>query len=92
LDNWNKIEFIFSHKLHISPIDLQQLEFYRIQYLLKEYEEYIQKENEEYEKQKKEAERKSKSTSIGQSNYGGIKIPKVEMPKMDIPKFNMPKY
>jgi hypothetical protein len=86
LDNWNKIEFIFAHKLHISPIDLQQLEFYRIQYILKEFEEYVKKENDEYEKQQKEAERKSK-TSSSSVNYGGFKVPKFDVPKFDIPKY-----
>jgi hypothetical protein len=84
LDNWNKIEFIFCHKLHVSPIDLQKLEFYRIQYILKEFEEYIDKENKEYEKQKRDADRQSK---IKPPSFGGF-----QMPKFDPPKFDMPKY
>jgi len=84
LTSWFKIEFIFSHKLHISPIDLQQLEFYRIQYILKEFEEYVDKENTEIERQKKEAERQSKSMNISQ---GTFKTPKFEVPKFDAPKY-----
>lgn len=86
LASWSKIEFIFAHKLHISPIDLQELEFYRIQYILKEYEEYVEKENQEYQKQQKDAERQSKVPSMQQSNYGGFKIPKFDVPKFDVPK------
>ena len=43
--NWNKIEFIFSFKLHIPPSELERLEFYRIEYILKEYQEHVEKEN-----------------------------------------------
>jgi hypothetical protein len=86
LDNWNKIEFIFCHKLHISPIDLQQLEFYRIQYILKEFEEYVERENREYEKQQRDTERQSKMSNAS-PNFGGFKVPKFEVPKFDIPKF-----
>lgn len=80
MDNWNKIEFIFCHKLHISPIDLQQLEFYRIQYILKEFEEYVDRENKEYEKQKRDADKQQKSMK---SNFS--------IPKFETPKFNTPK-
>lgn len=86
MDNWNKIEFIFCHKLNISPINLQQLEFYRIHYILKEYEEYIERENKEYEKQQREAERQSKRSSTS-PNFGGFKVPKFEVPKFETPKF-----
>ena len=85
LTNWYKIEFIFAHKLNTSPVDLRQLEFYTIQLLLKEYEEYIDRENKEYEKQQREAERKSGANSG--TNFGGFKVP-----KFDVPKFNVPKY
>ena len=83
LNNWNKIEFIFAHKLHISPIDLQELEFYRIEYILKQYEEYVQKENDEYQKQQKDVDKQYKSQQI---NYGGFKAPKIEIPKISVPK------
>lgn len=79
MDNWNKIEFIFCHKLHVSPIDLQQLEFYRIQFILKEYEEYIDRENKEYEKQKRESEKQSKA--MKPPNFGSFQMPKFETPK-----------
>ena len=86
MDNWNKIEFIFAHKLHISPIDLQELEFYRIQYMLKEFEEYVERENTEYEKQKREAEKQTKAVKSGTSNFGGFQVPKFETPKFTLPK------
>ena len=87
MDNWNKIEFIFAHKLHISPIDLQQLEFYRIQFILKEFEEYVERENREYEKQHRDAEKQSKSMKSGSTSFGGFQIPKFEPPKCTTPKF-----
>lgn len=82
MENWNKIEFIACFKLHISPKDLEQLEYYRIHYILKEYEEYIKEEQKEAEKQEREAEKKSKGTSFGNFN-----IPKFEVPKFQPPKF-----
>jgi len=82
LQNWSKIEFIFSHKLHINPIILRELEYYTIYNILKEYEDYIDKENKEYEKQQREAEKQ----------YGGFKSPKdIKPPKLNIPKINTPK-
>jgi hypothetical protein len=88
LDNWNKIEFIFCFKLRISPIDLEKLEFYHIQYILKQYEEHIDRENKEYEKQQKETDKKYQSSNLKLPNnpYGDFKIPKYEMPKFNIPK------
>ena len=86
MDNWNKIEFIFCHKLHVSPIDLQTLEFYRIQYLLKEFEEYVDRENKEYQKQNKEIEKQQKSMKAPTSGFGGVSTPKFDIPKFDIPK------
>lgn len=86
MDNWNKIEFIFCHKLHVSPIDLQQLEFYRIQYILKEFEEYVDKENREYEKQQKMANAQTQNYKSSTSNFGGFKIPEFKMPNINPPK------
>jgi hypothetical protein len=82
LDNWNKIEFIFAFKLHIPPSELERLEFYRIQYLIKEYEEHVQKENKEYEKQQKATDK-----SFKPPNMGDFKQPKFEMPKFQMPKY-----
>ena len=86
MDNWSKIEFIFAHKLHIDPLSLRKLEFYTIENLLREYENYVEEENKEYEKQQREAERQQKSSQVSQPSLGGFKIP-----KFDIPKFEMPK-
>lgn len=80
MEGWSKIEFIYCHKLHISPIDLRELEFYTIEYILKQYEEYIDKENKEYEKQQKEMEKQQRSMST----------PNFTLPKYEFPKFNMP--
>ena len=83
MDNWNKIEFIFCFRLHVSPIHLERLEFYRIQFIIKEYEVYLERENKEYEKQQREAEKQSSGST---PNFGGFKVP-----KFDIPTFNIPK-
>ena len=69
-------------------MELRQLEFYTIQYILKEYEDYLEKENKEYEKQQKEADKKYSSQSYKPSSnlYGDFKPPKIEMPKFTLPK------
>ena len=84
MENWNKIEFISTFKLHVTPSELERLEFYRIQYLLKEYEEYVKRENEQYEKQNKEIEKQNKS-------MGSLNTPKFEAPKFNIPNIQVPK-
>ena len=85
MDNWNSIEFIFAHKLHISPNHLRKLEFYAIENLLKKYEDYVEQENKQYEKQQRDSEKQQKS-QFSQPNMGGFKIPKFEIPKFDMPK------
>jgi hypothetical protein len=82
--NWPKVEFLLAYKLHISPIELDSMDFYRIEYLLKEYEDYVNKENEEYEKQKSEQSEQQQAQSYS--------LPKYEMPKMALPSssFKMP--
>ena len=84
MQSWSKIEFIFAHKLNTSPLDLRELEFYTIQLILKEFEEYVERENNEYIKQKREAERQSKLSS-STSNFGGFKTPKFEVPNFKTP-------
>jgi hypothetical protein len=84
LDNWSKIEFIFTHKLNIDPISLRKLEYYTIHNLLKEYEEHIERENKEYEKQQRETEAKYKTSSFNPTSF--------KPPKFDTPSFNMPKF
>jgi predicted nucleic acid-binding protein len=63
---------------------LRDLEFYTIQYLLKEYEEHVERENKEYEKQNKELDRQQKQMKMGTQGF--------QPPKYDTPKFNIPKY
>ena len=90
MENWFKIQFICSHKLHLSPLDLRELEFYEIEYLLKNFEEYIDEEEKQYKKQEKEYKKdyspQSMKPSIPkQQDYGGFKTPKVNIPKVNIP-------
>ena len=82
--SWNKIEFTFAFKLHISPRELESLEFYRIQYILMELEEYIDRENKEHAKQKQEIEKQQKSATPSSPGHG-----KIQVPKFDIPKFKV---
>ncbi|MCK9447148.1 hypothetical protein M0Q50_09880 [bacterium] len=84
MENWNKIEYIFVFKAHCPPSELERLEWYRIHYLLKEYEEDIKRQNDEVDKQNKDIEKQNKS-------MGNISAPKFETPKFQTPKINYPK-
>lgn len=92
MENWFKIEFICTYKLNISPLELDQMEFYRIEYLLKNYEAALDEEEKHYNKQKKEQEKqqyqKPKPSDYKMpSSYGSFKVPKMDIPKMPTPKF-----
>ena len=85
------MEFICTHKLHISPLHLRQLEFYEIEYLLKNFEEYIDEEEKSYKKQEKQQEKQYQQQSHSNKmpkmdNFGGFKTPKIDIPKIHVPK------
>jgi len=88
LENWNRIEFLFAKNLNIHPLLLDEMEFYRIEYLLQNYEEFIKEENKQYKNQQKEQNKQMGSSKYSPPsiNYGGFKTPKLNIPKMNIPK------
>ena len=81
MENWFKIEFIFTKNLHITPLELDQMEFYRVEYMIQNYEEFIEEEKKQYKKQEKE-----QGMSFSKSS-SSIKAPNISVPKMNIPKF-----
>ena len=83
MENWFKIEFIFTKNLHITPLELDQMEFYRVEYMIQSYEEFIKEEEKAYKKQQKENEMSFSKNKAS---------PQFKMPKMDIPKMNVPKF
>ena len=85
MENWFKIEFIFTKNLNIDPLVLDQLEFYRIEYMIQNYEEFIEEENKRHEKQEKESNAqisKQKLPNQGQFKMPTYKPPDVKMPKL----------
>ena len=96
LANWDKIEFLLMYKLQLNPLVLDQMEFYRIENLIANFEEQLQKENKEYEKQQKDQEKQiqesKKSVKPVSTNYGGFSVPKMPVPKMNIPQISPPKF
>ena len=88
MENWFKIEFLFAKNLNILPSELDQMEFYRIEYMIQNYEEFIEEEKKEYEKQQKEQSKSFKQSST-QSKLPNqnIKMPRVQMPNISTPKF-----
>ncbi|MDD5648905.1 MAG: hypothetical protein PHF86_00565 [Candidatus Nanoarchaeia archaeon] len=79
-------------KMRISPWDLRQLEFYEVEYLLEELEEFIEEENrrnrkEEIEYKKQQPKFNSPKMDYGKPNYGGFQTPKINIPTFQRPKF-----
>lgn len=72
------------------------MEFYRIEYLLKNFEEFLDEEDKQYKRQTKDQEKKYqehkpsqsqlKPPSMG-SSYGNFKLPKFDVPKIKPPSF-----
>jgi len=69
------------------------MEFYRIEYMLKNFEEALDEEEKQYKKQQKEYEKQYKTQTpkmsdykTGNTNYGGFKTPKIDLPKISPPK------
>jgi len=84
LENWFKIEFIFAKNLHISPTELDKMEFYRVEYMIMNYEEFIEEENKAYKKQEKEQQ---VSFSKNNASNQQFKTPQIKMPNLSVPKF-----
>jgi hypothetical protein len=76
-------------KMGISPLDLRQIEFYEVEYLIQELEQYTEEENKRNSKQESEYKKQSQSSyknPAASSNYGGFKTPKMAVPKIPRPK------
>ena len=71
----------------VSPVDLREIEFYEIEYLLKEIEEHNEEEEKRARSQEKEYQKASKTMkpNIGKTNYGGFQTPKMpSLPKIKL--------
>jgi hypothetical protein len=74
--------------MRLQPSELDKMEFYMIEYLLKDLDEKITEENKAHKKQ--EGEYKKQTTGIknpqmpkvGSTNFGGFKTPKIPTPKI----------
>jgi sortase (surface protein transpeptidase) len=85
LDNWSKIEFVFAKNLNINPLIMSDMEFWRVEKLIENYEDFLEEEKKQYDDQKKQQEQQYKNQNQPKVNYGGFKVPKVEIPKMNLP-------
>ena len=61
------------------------MEFYEIEYLIQELEEYNKEEEKRYKKE--EQEMKKSQAPRGKTDYGGIKVPKMSVPSIPKPKY-----
>lgn len=79
MDNWFKIEFLVQYRLKLSPLEMERMEFYRIELLLSNWEKQAKKEKEDHDRQQREQDKQAKAQqaqSKPKANYGGFKIPK----------------
>jgi len=82
LENWFKLEFLFTKNLGITPLELDKMEFYRVEYMIMNYEEFIKEENKQYKQQEKD-----QGASISKQRAPNFQIPKMQIPKITPPKF-----
>lgn len=98
----HKLYFICADKLRLPPSEVDKLEFYFLEYLLKDLEEKVEEENKQYKKQEEDQKRDYKmdqfknpgqmAKSFGQSS--GVNVPSgnsFKMPNVSVPKLSMPK-
>ena len=62
------------------------MEFYEIEYLLQELEEFNKEEDKRYKKEGQEI-KKAQTQKPTKMDYGGFKIPKMNIPNIPRPKF-----
>jgi hypothetical protein len=65
------------------------MEFYEIEYLLKELEDFNAEEEKRYKKEEIEAKRQAqvKQPKMDKPDYGGFKVPKMNLSNIPKPKF-----
>jgi hypothetical protein len=80
--NLSKIYFVLADRLHISPSELDRLEFYFIEYLLEHLEEKLEAEEKSHKKQEKEM--------AAQQEMSNPSIPNMSMPNLTMPNITMP--
>ena len=92
MENWFNVEYVFSKTLHITPTELDKMDFYRVEYLIMKYEEDMANQEKEANEQQKQISSSSESqkASFNKNQYN-MKPPKLEMPKMKMPSFNTKK-
>lgn len=71
----SKIYFVFAKDLHIPPSEIDEMYWYDIMFILKEYTTYVEESNEESQRQ--EEEYRSKMQDVQQP-----KVPEFKMPDM----------
>lgn len=55
-----ELEFIFTYKLHVSPIHLDEMEFFRVEYMVENYNEELKKDAERKKEQNRAEEAEQK--------------------------------
>lgn len=74
-----KIYFIFSKDLNVSPSELDEMFWYDVIYMLKEYENYVKESNEESERQQKEYEAQQPEIPT----FKQPQMPQINVPSID---------
>ena len=80
MGNWGKIEFICTTKLGTNLLVLDQLEFWRVEQMLQNYQNSLEQEKKYHEKQQKEQEKQN--ASVKTPSMSDFKLPTMNMPKM----------
>jgi len=68
-------------------MDLYQMDFYEIEYILQELEEHDKEEEKRYKKEEQEMKKAQAQKPSQKTDYGGFKIPKMDLPNISKSKF-----
>jgi len=93
LTNWGETEFILSFKGRLSLLELDELEFWRVQSYIQQYSSYLEKEKEQQQDQKgnmfnqndmlKQAKQMQKDGMGNMPKFNtGMSSPNFKMPKI----------
>lgn len=73
MTNWYEVEFVLLKHLKLTPLELDQLEFYRVEYLMDNFKDFTEKNQKQQKEQEKEQSGKFNQSSILKSSQNSFK-------------------
>lgn len=73
MTNWYEIEFVLLKHLNLNPLVVDQLEFYRVEYLMENFKDYNERKNKKREEEEKSQKQNFNQSSIIKSSQNSFK-------------------